>query len=323
MPNDPADTGCACRPGQPCSDHASGDAADRPVVDDYRALLQDRSGGWSRWNEDGRGGEAAVGVTFVTYSFREAGALPGPISLERGADSAHALNAAQRATVRDAMAQWDDASGLVLIEVAEGGMIDLFGIRGSDVGGYSDRAGYERDAGGVTVVDLDVYDRADADWQTYVWLHEIGHRLGFAHTHEGAFALRSDLDTTASSVMSYEGSPADGATLGPLDLAAARYLYGADQDEAARGIDYAYDDAAGLFTVTGSSRADVISGVAGDNLIEGRGGADYLLGSSGDDTLRGGAGDDTLSGTDGDDLIEGGAGDDVLYGDASPEDGVA
>lgn len=102
-------------------------------------------------------------MTFVTYSFREAGALPDPRSLEREADSTHALSDAQRATVRDAMAQWDDASGLVLIEVAEGGMIGLFGIRSSDVGGYSDRAGYERNAGGVTVADLDVYDREGAD----------------------------------------------------------------------------------------------------------------------------------------------------------------
>ena len=286
--------------------------AEPPVVDDYRALLEARFGGWSRWNEDGQGTEAAVGVTFVTYSFREADDLPSPYALERGADAAHALTPAQRDAARGALRQWDDASGLVFVEVETGGMIDLFAVSGSDAGGYSDHAGYEREAGGHTVVDLDSYVGADAAWQSYAWLHEVGHRLGLAHPHEGAFALRADLDTRVNTVMSYGGGSPDGDRLGRLDLDAVRYLYGPDVDEAGRGIAHAYDERSAVFTVTGGPGDDVVSGISGDNLMEGRGGDDYLLGSSGDDTLRGGAGDDTLSGTNGDDLLEGGAGADLL-----------
>jgi Ca2+-binding RTX toxin-like protein len=86
--------------------------------------------------------------------------------------------------------------------------------------------------------------------------------------------------------------------------------------------------AAGVFTVTGGSGADVllgggvlgtalrISGGGGNDRLEGGGGADRLSGGSGDDTLRGGAGNDTLSGGLGSDLLEAGLGEDRLDGGA-------
>jgi Ca2+-binding RTX toxin-like protein len=86
--------------------------------------------------------------------------------------------------------------------------------------------------------------------------------------------------------------------------------------------------AAGIFTVTGGSGADVllgggvlgtalrVSGGGGNDRLEGGGGADRLAGGSGDDTLRGGAGNDTLSGGQGSDLLEAGLGEDRLDGGA-------
>lgn len=80
--------------------------------------------------------------------------------------------------------------------------------------------------------------------------------------------------------------------------------------------------------ISGSWRADSLSGTAGDDIIDGGsntdtldGGAgnDSLYGGSGDDTLFGGAGDDSLDGGSQDDLLSGGAGDDTLEG-ASGDD---
>lgn len=66
-------------------------------------------------------------------------------------------------------------------------------------------------------------------------------------------------------------------------------------------------------TVTGSDRADVIDGNAGDNAIEGGGGNDHLHGHDGRDRLSGGAGDDRLEGGTGHDQLRGGDGHDRLW----------
>ncbi|MCV2880424.1 choice-of-anchor I family protein [Actibacterium sp. XHP0104] len=75
--------------------------------------------------------------------------------------------------------------------------------------------------------------------------------------------------------------------------------------------------------ITGSRKADVISGTIGDDeisggngrdTIDGNGGDDVILGGNGKDCLSGGAGDDTIDGGNGRDKIIGGLGDDLLTG---------
>ncbi len=79
------------------------------------------------------------------------------------------------------------------------------------------------------------------------------------------------------------------------------------------------------FTVTGSSKADTLTGSAGNDdisaggvlvadSITGGAGNDTLTGASGNDTLKGGTGNDNINGNAGVDSIDGGAGNDVIDG---------
>ena len=66
--------------------------------------------------------------------------------------------------------------------------------------------------------------------------------------------------------------------------------------------------------INGTSAANYISGLAGDDDIWGHGGNDELQGDGGRDTIRGGDGDDRIVGGTGDDILIGGAGRDQLWG---------
>lgn len=61
---------------------------------------------------------------------------------------------------------------------------------------------------------------------------------------------------------------------------------------------------AGNNKFTGSNRADVMSGGAGNDKLYGKGGNDTLNGDAGNDTLVGGAGKDTLNGGTGNDTLD-------------------
>ncbi|HET6520756.1 MAG TPA: Calx-beta domain-containing protein, partial [Geminicoccaceae bacterium] len=66
--------------------------------------------------------------------------------------------------------------------------------------------------------------------------------------------------------------------------------------------------------ITGGSGDDVLRGLGGDDALFGGPGADFLDGGAGEDRLFGQAGDDRIRGADGPDLVVGGPGDDVLPG---------
>ena len=65
-------------------------------------------------------------------------------------------------------------------------------------------------------------------------------------------------------------------------------------------------------TLTGTARADLLFGSAGDDTIDGGDGNDLILAGPGNDHVFGGAGDDVLIGGPGIDSLFGGAGDDEL-----------
>ncbi|SEP55659.1 calcium-binding protein [Thalassovita taeanensis] len=71
--------------------------------------------------------------------------------------------------------------------------------------------------------------------------------------------------------------------------------------------------------------ADIINGAAGDDSIQGDAGNDTLIGSGGNDTLDGGADNDVLNGGNDLDVLNGGVGNDTLSGgrDADTLDGGA
>ncbi len=66
--------------------------------------------------------------------------------------------------------------------------------------------------------------------------------------------------------------------------------------------------------VGGSTRADRLTGDAGDDVLSGRGGDDSIDGGFGADMLLGGAGADVLAGGTGMDFLAGGPGDDTIAG---------
>jgi Ca2+-binding RTX toxin-like protein len=65
---------------------------------------------------------------------------------------------------------------------------------------------------------------------------------------------------------------------------------------------------------TGTSKSDIVSGFAGNDIFKLGGGNDSANGSGGDDTLIGGSGNDTLIGGDGNDSLVGDIGNDSLTG---------
>lgn len=68
------------------------------------------------------------------------------------------------------------------------------------------------------------------------------------------------------------------------------------------------------YRLTGTERADLMSGYAGNDVFSGMGGADTLSGGVGSDILRGNAGADDISGGGGSDLLVGHSQNDVIRG---------
>ncbi len=72
--------------------------------------------------------------------------------------------------------------------------------------------------------------------------------------------------------------------------------------------------AGGMIEAAADDKADLMLGLAGDDIFVGDGGNDDLRGYAGNDMLTGGAGNDRLIGGDGIDTLKGGAGNDRLEG---------
>ncbi len=72
--------------------------------------------------------------------------------------------------------------------------------------------------------------------------------------------------------------------------------------------------AGGMIEAAADDKADLMLGLAGDDIFVGDGGNDDLRGYAGNDMLTGGAGNDRLIGGDGNDTLKGGVGADRLFG---------
>jgi Ca2+-binding RTX toxin-like protein len=301
------------------------------VVSNYTAI--NTSNSWS-----GFGVVAAPKI--VTYSFETSASA---YLTTQGGFSTAFVNSFQpftesdKTTTRGALQQWDDATGIVFIEVAAGlGDIKFshqdFSLdsRTAGFGGfgyyptvsYSGTSSFASDLGG------DVFITNGRSPSTYLMLHEIGHALGFKHPFTGDPTLPVDLDNHAYTVMSYTGNSPP--VLGPFDVQAgqAKYSTGGPTNLTY----YNWDAAASALTqigtggadtivgvgqadiISGGSGADTLVGLAGNDWMDGSGDADRLLGGTGNDTLAGGAGADFLYGEDGDDELVGGAGGDIMSG---------
>jgi Ca2+-binding RTX toxin-like protein len=280
------------------------------VATDYTAILYTADGQPNiAWN----GMTAAGTPVIVTYSFVVGADLA---EWEAGSSYSHdgytSLTTAQRANFRDALALYEQAAGIRFVEVGSGeGMINAMNTSGSSWGGWANTAystEHHTGAGELVIDNTGNYDEGSFGFQTI--LHELGHAMGLQHPWEGNVTLDDALDDQWHTVMTYQSSWPYTDDLGTLDVAAMRAQYGAASATAGWVLGFA----AGVLSVTGSSRGDSILGVAGRNLLEGAGGADSLLGRQADDTLRGGEGDDHIWGNVGNDGLYGAGGNDALYG---------
>lgn len=84
------------------------------------------------------------------------------------------------------------------------------------------------------------------------------------------------------------------------------------------GTNYDDSDANGT-ALNGTSSANYISGLAGNDDIYGHGGNDELYGDGGNDTIRGGSGDDRIAGGSGHDTLIGGSGRDTFWGSSGAD----
>lgn len=279
------------------------------TVTDEQAILHYLDGGSNfRWNATASLGTSVI----VTYSFTDGTGGDNPY----GASYFSSFTAAQKASFRAAAAEFMAVSGLILLEVNSGGMMDVYNAHGTSVGGYADLpwvSSYYMPDVDLVIDSSGTYGAGSYGY--YTLLHELGHAVGLSHTHSGAYTLASHLDSTANTVMSYNYS---GSVHGlqSIDAAALQDLYGTSVTTG-----FSIGKAGGSrLLLDGSGAVDSFvtptapQGAAIGVKIFGRGGSDNLSGGGGSDKLRGNQGDDQLNGGNGDDFLRGGSGSDVLNG---------
>lgn len=160
--------------------------------------------------------------TVVTFSFENT--LPSYM-MAAAASTARPLTDAEKNNVRAAASIWDNASGLVMMEVGAGQgqiAISAYDFRTTGNNGFEGIASYPGfGAGG------DVYLNTANEITVGLSLHELGHALGLKHPFEPlrtGVTLPAAEDNSTNTVMSYTGGFKN--QIGPYDQAAIQYLYG-------------------------------------------------------------------------------------------------
>ncbi|BBK36715.1 hypothetical protein STAQ_17930 [Allostella sp. ATCC 35155] len=217
------------------------------------------------------------------------------------------------ATIREAIARWDDASDLDLVEVGPSQFddADVKFIVATRAGyeGYSYLLVDDDDATQITDAVIELPQTLEAERVDYVITHELGHAMGLKHPMRLDFTPASqgphapaEAVTAKATVMGYFETH-DGA-LGEWDLQALNALYGPERDKPVAD------------EIHGGDAANQILGGPGDDILYGNSGEDRLFGGKDTDVLYGGRGNDLLSGDLGDDELWGDAGDDLMIGGA-------
>ena len=284
-----------------------------PFVTDYTALTD----GWSRWNA---AAELGTPVT-IAYCFLENDEMPSfedlPPWMPDEENNYTAMDGARQNATRLALQEFAKVCGVEFIEVDNPDLANIQFIWNIGSGGYSwayypySRQGYSTTSEVVMSEDIDFLDDTawvPGDWAFTLLLHEIGHAMGLDHPHEGTL-LDPAIDNHNSTVMSYDWSWDGGngtrPDLGPLDIDALQYLYGAESF-ADLGWTTHWNDATETFRLIGSAQDEVLIGLRAESLIYAGNGNDTLFGQGGDDTFYGGGGADRMVG---------GAGNDTHYVD--------
>lgn len=276
-------------------------------VTDYTALTD----GWSRWNA---AAELGTPVT-IAYNFLANDEMPSFTDLPpwepNQVNNYTAMDGLRQNATRLALQEFTKVSGVQFVEVDDPDLANIQFIWNIGSGSYSwafyphSSQGYSSTSEVVMTEDMNYLNTASwipGDWAFTLLLHEIGHAMGLEHPHDGTL-LHPSLDNHNYTVMSYDWSwsgSGDRPNLGPLDVDALQYLYGA-KTFAELGWTTAWNEATDTFRLVGSAQGEVLIGLRADSVIYAAAGDDTLYGQGGDDTFHGGSGADRMIGGAGDD----------------------
>ena len=161
-----------------------------------------------------------------------------------------------------------------------------------------------------TVAGGDGNDRFEVNSRESVYKGENGNDIFFSVGFNNTFNGGSGVDTISYVLQDkVSGERGKGVTV-DLGTQKASTATGRLEDlisiENVTGTNYGHDD------ITGSSAANLLKGLGGNDILEGLGGHDDLYGGAGNDDLYGGSGNDILGGNSGSDYLHGGTGTDTF-----------
>jgi Ca2+-binding RTX toxin-like protein len=259
----------------------------------------------------------------LTYSFVTSSALSGFTTYTE----------AEKTVVRQALADYASVSGLTFSEVGDSSAVNIrfFQDGGPAAEGASGYTTYPPNS--------EVHINPDYASNYHVFMHEIGHALGFKHpgnyngsstgSEQGPFLPAAE-DNTDNTHMSYNGFGEGGDYMRAFDVASIQYLYGVNTSVRAGSDTYTQNDRF-IWDGGGTDTLDVSSATAAATL-DLRDGAWQWIGAKADSILATGqfyigngtqiekaigtAFNDTIRGNEVANILNGGAGNDTLSGGA-------
>ncbi len=229
-----------------------------------------------------------------------------------------------------ALKQWGKASGVTFLEAKPGNGDIQFSWIPSSSSGFSyqpsqyafspdspEEFSYFAEYSGNVYLNTaytDYFER-EPNFKKYILLHEIGHALGLKHPFDisdyNQRILSSKYNSVKYTVMAYTNGEKPPLTLGPIDKAAIKKLYGSPSADGKQVAKWSWNAKKETLTQFGKVGNDVILGTRT---------TDIMHGEDGDDRLQGFHGNDKLAGGYGNDVLIGGPGRDTFVFDTQPAD---
>ena len=262
------------------------------------------------WNGALTGTSVVVPYTFATRSAGYYGDADTPAQSGFDPMTAEALDATQRANIREALTLWEQACGIIFVEVPDSPEWAFNGIRflleqmqdgwaglALPLDGATVRLQHplqpdllpQRPAGARDRRLLDVAARGRPRDRAQAPLPRLAQPLGVRGHHE------------EHGDVLYERQ-AISANSGPTTSPPSQYIYGTHEAAAAAAIRWAHGPDGSLVTI-GNDAENAIFGFDNRDIVTAGGGSDYIAVRGGDDVVTTGAGNDAVFGGAGTDTL--------------------